>query len=102
MKSWRTFRHRVNFKKIHASRGKFTRAEPIAAYYQRGLIHHVGLFEELEDQMCTFIPNEAGQANKSPDRYDANVWLWTELMAQPEPEDSAAPPSSQSAFIMGG
>ncbi len=54
---------------IHASRGKQTRAEPVAALYEQGRIHHVGSFPELEDQMCSWIPN----VDKSPDRIDALV-----------------------------
>ena len=39
---------------IHASRGKRVRAEPIAALYEQGRVHHVGMFREMEDQMCGF------------------------------------------------
>lgn len=63
------------YSKVHASRGKLTRAEPVSALYEQGLIHHVGSFAELEDQMTTWIPGE-----KSPDRMDALVWAFTELM----------------------
>lgn len=65
----------VPYKGIHASRGKVTRAEPIAALYEQGLVHHVGAFPELEDQQCTWLPGE-----DSPDRLDAVVWALTELM----------------------
>jgi phage terminase large subunit-like protein len=60
---------------VHASRGKLTRAEPIAALYEQGKIHHVGGFPELEDQLCTWVPG----ASDSPDRLDALVWALTEL-----------------------
>lgn len=63
-------------KLVHASRGKQTRAEPIAALYEQGRIHHVGGFPALEDQLCTWVPGEAD----SPDRLDALVWALTELM----------------------
>lgn len=66
----------VNVLKVHASRGKITRAEPISALYERGLIHHVGMFPELEDQMTTYEPLTA---KVSPDRMDALVWACTEL-----------------------
>lgn len=66
---------RVNFKGVRASRGKYTRAEPVAALYEQGKVHHVGAFTNLEDQLCTWVPGEA-----SPDRLDALVWLLTELM----------------------
>jgi predicted phage terminase large subunit-like protein len=68
----------VPVKTVHASRGKFIRAEPIAALYEQGRIHHVGNLPDLEDQMCGWAPN-SGSA--SPDRLDALVWAFTELMA---------------------
>ena len=61
---------------MHASRGKITRAEPIAALFEQFRIHLAGAFPELEDQLCTF---EAGLPG-SPDRLDAMVWAFTELM----------------------
>ncbi|MAB13341.1 MAG: ATP-binding protein, partial [Parvibaculum sp.] len=64
-------------KLVRASRGKFTRAEPVAALYEQGRVHHVGHFAKLEDQMCDYVP---GEARKSPDRMDALVWALTELM----------------------
>lgn len=42
----------VPYKAIHASRGKRTRAEPVAALYEQGKVHHVGTFPDLEDQQC--------------------------------------------------
>jgi hypothetical protein len=60
---------------VHASRGKQTRAEPIAARYEQGRIHHVGKFEALEDEMCLWIPGDA-----SPNRMDALVWGLTSLL----------------------
>lgn len=65
----------VFFKPVRASRGKYTRAEPVAALYEQGRVHHVGAFPELEDQMTTWVPGQ-----KSPDRMDALVWALTELM----------------------
>ncbi len=66
------------FKAVHASKGKWTRAEPIAALYEQGRISHVGTFAELEDEMVNFGPNGmVGEA--SPDRVDALVWALTEL-----------------------
>jgi phage terminase large subunit-like protein len=62
---------------VHASRGKFTRAEPISSLYEQGRVHHVGVLAKLEDQMCTWSPHSSG---KSPDRVDALVWALTELM----------------------
>jgi len=69
----------VPIKKVHARRGKWLRAEPIAALYEQGRISHVGCFPELEDQMCDFGPG--GLSNgRSPDRMDGLVWAFTELM----------------------
>jgi phage terminase large subunit-like protein len=65
----------VLFKEVRASRGKKTRAEPVAALYEQGRAHHVGAFSELESQMITWIPGL-----KSPDRMDAMVWACTEAM----------------------
>lgn len=70
----------VPIKLVHASRGKIIRAEPISALYEQHRIHHVGRFDELEDQMCTFsVDNIRGNGLGSPDRVDALVWGLTEL-----------------------
>jgi len=62
------------YRAVHASRGKLTRAEPIAALYEQHRVHHVGAFGDLEDQMCDYNPLTA---EESPDRMDALVWaLW--------------------------
>jgi phage terminase large subunit-like protein len=66
----------VPYRAVHASRGKRTRAEPISALYEQGLIHHVGSFPELEDQMCTYDPLNS---KESPDRMDSLVWAFTDL-----------------------
>lgn len=73
----RTVGGQYPYRAVRASRGKATRAEPIAALYEQGKIHHVGGFSELEDQMCAYTPD--GYAG-SPDRVDALVWAITELM----------------------
>lgn len=72
----RTVDKTISFKRVHARRGKYTRAEPVAALYERGMVHHVGTFPLLEDEMCQW---EQGDAD-SPNRLDALVWLLTELM----------------------
>jgi phage terminase large subunit-like protein len=75
---------RVPVKMVHASRGKFLRAEPIAALYEQGRVKHVGTFAELEDQMCLISPS--GYAGRgSPDRLDASVWAITELTLNAAP-----------------
>ena len=60
---------------ITSSRGKILRAEPIAALYERGLVHHVGIYTKLEEEMCSYVPGA-----KSPNRLDAMVFALTELM----------------------
>jgi len=74
----------IPYKAVRASRGKYARAEPISAMYERGLIHHVkdtldpeASLGELETQMTTWEP--LGSIG-SPDRLDALVWSMTELM----------------------
>ena len=44
----------VPIRLVHASRSKRARADPAAALYERGLVHHAGRFPDLEDQMCQF------------------------------------------------
>ena len=66
----------VPYTAVHASRGKRSRAEPIAALYEQGKAHHVGAFDALEDQMCMFTPDGF---DGSPDHVDALVWGATEL-----------------------
>lgn len=74
----------INVKLIHASMGKAARAEPIQAKYVPvdvlgkplpGMVHHVGYFPELEEEMCSYV---AGAA--SPNRLDAHVYALTDLM----------------------
>jgi predicted phage terminase large subunit-like protein len=69
----------VSYKPVHASRGKLARAEPVAALYEQGRIHHVGAFPALEDQMCAFTGGPLSHL-ASPDRVDALVWALSELM----------------------
>lgn len=66
-------------KKVHASRGKYLRAEPVATLYAEGRVAHVGEFAELERQMCDFAADGLSQG-RSPDRLDALVWALTDLM----------------------
>jgi predicted phage terminase large subunit-like protein len=71
---------RVPYKAVTASRGKETRAEPIATFYEKGEVHHVGVHPKLEDQLTTWNPLTS---RKSPDRLDAAVWALTDLMLGP-------------------
>ena len=73
----------VNYKSVHASRGKVARAEPVSALYEQGRVHHVGKFGPLEDQMAHFGVDGLIDKDKSPDRVDALVWAMTELMIEP-------------------
>jgi phage terminase large subunit-like protein len=67
------------YKGVHATRGKSARAEPVAALYEQGRVHHLGGLRDLEDQMCKM--SLAGFSGKgSPDRVDALVWALTDLM----------------------
>ena len=68
-------------KRVHASRGKSARAEPVAALYEAGRAFHAGAFPELEDQMCGLVIGGGYEGpGRSPDRADALVWAMTELM----------------------
>lgn len=78
----RTVRRELPIRKVHASRGKRTRAEPVAGLCEQGRIHHVGHFGALEDQLCVWEP-DAG--DESPDRLDAYVWGFTDLMVDRNP-----------------
>jgi phage terminase large subunit-like protein len=73
---------------VRASRGKVSRAEPVAALYEQGKVHHLGAFPQLEDQMCGLIRAEFRDpdrpaARPSPDRADALVWALTDLFVSP-------------------
>ncbi len=80
----------VPFRSVHATRGKIVRAEPVAALYERGVVHHVG-FEDaarenlapLEYQLCNYAPD---MGMKSPDRMDWLVWAITDLVVNPPTE----------------
>jgi phage terminase large subunit-like protein len=71
---------------VHASKNKITRAEPVATAYERGRVFHVGSFDKLEDDMCSW---EAG----SPTRPIASmplcgrspIWWWVSPLSPPWP-----------------
>lgn len=65
---------------VHASRGKVVRAEPVAMLYEQNRVHHLGTFGKLEDQMCMLTPDYDRDKDGSPDRLDAAVYAFTELM----------------------
>jgi phage terminase large subunit-like protein len=67
---------------VRATRGKSVRATPVAQHYEKGSVHHAGVFPELEDQMCGY-----DGSGESPDRMDALVWAITALERKmPEPK----------------
>lgn len=75
----------VPLKDVHATKGKYVRAEPVSQLYEQRKVHHMGYFGELEDQMCEFTPD--GSMGYSPDRLDALVWALTELMVGSIPHE---------------
>lgn len=75
---------------VRATRGKWLRAEPVAALYAEGRVVHAGRFDELEDQMCAF-GTDGRVGGRSPDRLDALVWAVTDLLIDP-PEPPRPPP----------
>lgn len=79
---------RVPYRAVRASRGKRTRAEPVAALFgappkRPTRVHLYGGFPEMEDQLCTWVPGDSD----SPDRLDAMVWAITDLMLAVEEVD---------------
>ena len=77
----------VPVRAVRANRGKYLRAEPVAALYEQGRIRHVGNLADLEDEMCDF-GLDGLSSGKSPDRLDAMVWAITHLLLgeQSEPK----------------
>lgn len=70
----------IPYKGVHATKGKVTRAEPVSALYEQGVVHHFGSFPILEDQMSQFTSDfDKKIMGFSPDRVDALVWALTEL-----------------------
>ena len=82
-------RMRIRFKEVRAARGKVVRAEPVAALYDTGRVHHVGSYQELEDELIAFTT--AGyMGDGSPDRADALVWGLTELFPRVIRKDASS------------
>ena len=71
----------VSYKDVHAARGKAIRAEPIAAKTERGLVKFAGDFPKLEGELTSYVP---GVGMASPNRLDAFVWAFTELLLHPK------------------
>ena len=74
----------VPVRMVHATRGKWVRAEPVAALYAQGRVSHATGLTTLEDEMCAFGVDGRSDGH-SPDRVDALVWAVTELMLRDEP-----------------
>lgn len=79
----------ISFIQVWAKRNKITRAEPVASMYDRGFIHHVGSYPDLEYQMVTYTgaDQEKSSDQQSPDRMDAMVYGVTELASPPTAEE---------------
>jgi phage terminase large subunit-like protein len=72
----------LSYRAVRATRGKVARAEPVAALYEQGRVHHLRGLGDLEDQLC--LMGRAGfEGEGSPDRVDALVWALTDLMLVP-------------------
>lgn len=78
---------------VWASRGKMIRAEPVHKLYEDGLVHHVRRFDDMERELCTWVPGMP-----SPNRLDAIVWALTDLMLSP----TTTTVTEQSAFAPAG
>jgi phage terminase large subunit-like protein len=63
---------------VHARKGKWLRAEPVALLYEQGKVKHAGTFPALEDEMCDF-GLDGLSSGRSPDRLDALVHAVTAL-----------------------
>ncbi|AKU43425.1 terminase large subunit [Caulobacter phage Sansa] len=67
--------------KVHATRGKQKRAEPVAAAYEQGRCLHVGpasRYTKVESQMCDLHEGN-DQTGEDFDRSDSVVWGMTRL-----------------------
>lgn len=84
------FRENLPVTKVRATRGKWVRAEPVAALYAEGRVAHAGRFEHLEDQMCAFGADGLA-GGRSPDRVDALVWAITDLLLSETARPSIRP-----------
>jgi len=83
----------ANVRTVHATRGKATRAEPVAALYEQGRASHVGALARLEDQLTTWDP---ATSRASPDRLDALVWALTELLVTHDATPAEPPRTTRS------
>lgn len=85
-----TARRGIPVIEVHATRGKYIRAEPISALCELGKVSHCGSFPELENQLCQFTTHGyVGEG--SPDRAEALIWAFSELFPRLTPAARAEP-----------
>ncbi len=90
-----TSRPRTPYTRVHASRGKHVRADPISALMETGKIRLGGYFREMEDELCGFTQNGYTGEN-SPNRADAMIWGMASLFPElTKPEEIKEPPKAQ-------
>ena len=83
----RTKDRNIPYRAVHATKGKFVRAEPVAALFEQRRGHCVGCFPILEDQMSLFtVDFDRAKSKYSPDRVDALVWAGHDLMLNDAPQ----------------
>lgn len=87
----RTVDDRPRIKTVTGTRGKAVRAEPIVALYEQNRVFHVGIHKELEDQMASWVPG----LTESPDRVDALVWAFIDLMERDRRPPAVVPVSME-------
>jgi len=74
---------RLPVRTARASKGKSARAEPVAAFFERGKAKFAGTFPALEDELAGMtIDGRYEGPGRSPDRADAMVWALTELLRE--------------------
>jgi len=78
----------VKVENVTARKNKKIRAEPVQAVYEEGMVHHVGVFNELEYEMTTWV-YDTGMA--SPNHLDALVWGGTWLIQEDITTAKSAP-----------
>jgi len=79
----------ASYRTVRASWGKYTRAEPVSNLFEQNTAHMVGALGLLEDELCTWV-----QGEDSPNRLDAMVWGFTDLMLDGKKEMPMAAPAS--------
>ena len=74
----RSINNNISIRRVHAIKGKVSRAEPIAILYESNRVFHFKEFLTLEEQMCNMSYDKHDESY-SPDRVDALVWAVSEL-----------------------